>query len=233
MKNANRIFGHLRHVFVNCARSARQILISARQFVERYSLVVLVGPLCPGKLFWHEISQGQGQMQNLKFRKFHEILTLAAPHVRKNDQIRSLTRISMPCGAAVAISNITWLVETVLRLPSSNIALGPGRRSMKNANRNFGHLHDVFVNCARSARQILISARQFVERYSLVVLVGPLCPGKLFWHEIFVGQGLVQKFEISKISWNIHAGGPSRDRKWANSLADANFNALRRRRGHF
>ena len=41
------------------------------------------------------------------------------------------------------------------------------------------------------------------------------------------------EFEISKISWNIDAGGPSSDEKWPNSLADANFNALRCRFGHF
>ena len=67
----------------------------------------------------------------------------------------------------------------------------------------------------------------------MVVLVGPLCPGKLFGHEIFVGQGLVQEFEFSKISRNIDAGGLSRAEKYANSLADANFNALRRRHGYF
>ena len=66
-----------------------------------------------------------------------------------------------------------------------------------------------------------------------MVLVGPLCPGKLFGHEIFVRQGLVQEFEFSKISGNIDAGGLSRVEKSPNSLADANFNALRRRRGHF
>ena len=74
----------------------------------------------------------------------------------------------------------------------SNTALGPGRRSQKNVNRIFGHFDDVFVNCARSARKILISARQFVERYSLMVLVGPLCPGKLFGDEILQGQGQMQ-----------------------------------------
>ena len=74
----------------------------------------------------------------------------------------------------------TWFVETVLLNRQSNTSLGPGRRSMKNANRIFEHLGHVFVNCARSARHILISACQFIERYSLVVLVGPLCPGKLF-----------------------------------------------------
>ena len=41
------------------------------------------------------------------------------------------------------------------------------------------------------------------------------------------------KSGILKFSWNIDAGGPSRAEKYANSLADANFNALRRRRGHF
>ena len=46
----------------------------------------------------------QGQVQNLEFRNFHEILTLVAAHVPKNKQIRSLTRISMPRGADVAIS---------------------------------------------------------------------------------------------------------------------------------
>ena len=66
-----------------------------------------------------------------------------------------------------------------------------------------------------------------------MVLVGPLCPGKLFGHEIFVGQGLVQEFEFSKISRNIDVGGLSREEKSQNSLADANFNALRRRRDHF
>ena len=65
-----------------------------------------------------------------------------------------------------------------------------------------------------------------------MVLVGPLCPGKLFGHEIFVGQGLVREFEFSKISRNIDTGGLSREEKSRNSLADANFNALRRRPSH-
>ena len=55
------------------------------------------------KKSWTEIIVDHGPVQKSKFRKFNEILTLAAPQVRKNDQIRSLTRISMPCGVAMVI----------------------------------------------------------------------------------------------------------------------------------
>ena len=41
------------------------------------------------------------------------------------------------------------------------------------------------------------------------------------------------KFEISKISSNLAAGDLSRAQKYQNFFADANFNALRRRCGHF
>ena len=122
-----------KHVFFfsNFKISIIQTMISKEEcFVPRlppgggthtYSMVVMVGPLCPGKSFWDEISQGQGQMQNRKFRNFHEILTLVASHVRKNHQIRSLTRIWMPCGAALVISNCIWLVETVVFFRPSNL----------------------------------------------------------------------------------------------------------------
>ena len=106
-KNANRIFGHFGDVFVVCARSARQISISARPPHERDVFVVLVGPGCPGKSFSYEILPRQGLMRIPKFRYFHEIFAVVACHVGENYQIHSLTRISMLCGGVVFISNHT------------------------------------------------------------------------------------------------------------------------------
>ena len=66
-------------------------------------------------------------------------------------------------------------VETVLRLSSSNILFGGGVEAMDTRTGFFGHLCNVFVNCARSARQsVEIFARRSVEKYLLVVLVRPL-----------------------------------------------------------
>ena len=87
-----------------------------------------------------------------RFTARMHVFTLRASHVNKNQQIQSLTRISMPCGAAVAIYKITLLVKTVFRLPSSNNLFGGDRRRNAYVNRIFGHVRDVFVNCARSAR---------------------------------------------------------------------------------
>ena len=55
----------------------------------------------------HEIFEISDFASDLDLAKSYEMWTLVASHVKKNDQIRSLTRISMLCGDAVAISNIT------------------------------------------------------------------------------------------------------------------------------
>ena len=110
--------------------------ISAGQFVERSVLVVLVRPRCPRTIIWYKIWWCQGLAWNSKCPNFHELLALVAPHVRKNDQVPLLTRVSMFCGAALVISNCIWLVETVLCLPARNTILGRGLET-KNGQQNF------------------------------------------------------------------------------------------------
>ena len=123
--------GQKHHVLLYSSGSCRSFAISARQFVETYLLNILVRAWCLGKFVWHEKFVGQGRSWNLKFRNFHEILTLVAFHVLKNTQIRSLTRISMPCGVAVVISHHTWLVETVQTIRPSKFLLGRGVEAEK------------------------------------------------------------------------------------------------------
>ena len=67
--------------------------------------MVLLGPSCPRAMLDYKILATEGRGVEIEISKIEEILPLVAPHVRKHDQIRSLTRISMPRGAAVVNSN--------------------------------------------------------------------------------------------------------------------------------
>ena len=56
----------------------------------------------------------------------------------------------------------------------------------------------VLVICARSARWIFISVRQFGLWYMLIILVGPWCSRKFVWHEKFDGQG---RYMSANVAW--------------------------------
>ena len=65
-----------------------------------------------------------------------------------------------------------------------------------------------------------------------MVLLGPLCPRTMLDYKVLATRGRDVEFQISKISRNNAAGCISREEHLPNSRADANFNALQRRRGH-
>ena len=83
-----------------------------------------------------------------------------AADVLKNTQIRSLTRISMPCGVAVVISPHTWLVETVVYLSdrlSQVICFRAAAISDFLERYNKGKLNHVLVTSSLNLYGILIS----------------------------------------------------------------------------
>ena len=126
------------------------------------------------------------------------MLTSVAVHVLENAQIRSLTRISRPCGAVVVISNHTWFLETVLAIRPNNSLPGLGRRNRKHVNRNFGWTDDALLPSSESWGSFAVSARQFVETYLLNSLVRALCLG-IFFDMILFGVNVrheIWNFEI-------------------------------------
>ena len=101
---------------------------------------------------------------------------LCASHKRASNHPLGLTH-GLVTGAIPARK---WLVETVIGYRQVRFFIGGGGCSCQLRRwvcPGFGH---VSLNCSRSVRPVLISARQFLLCYSFVVWDGPMVAGKLF-----------------------------------------------------